>query len=187
MTKVLVATVKPFAPAAVNSIRKIVEKAGYEFILLEKYADQADLVKAVEDVDAMIIRSDKATREVIEAGKNLNGAKIAILGVAFLENSDDTRNTPSKPLYDKLIEKGAKPVLHDPYVRDFEIPFTDNFDEVIENLEHLYFTNLTFAQGIKRPSDKIIAIIFEVYIQAVVIGFNVLLKIFSSSIVFDHT
>ena len=65
MTKVLVATVKPFAPAAVNSIREIVEKAGYEFILLEKYADQTDLIKAVEDVDAMIIRSDKASREVI--------------------------------------------------------------------------------------------------------------------------
>ncbi len=85
MTKVLVATVKPFAPAAVNSIRKIVEKAGYEFILLEKYADQADLVKAVEDVDAMIIRSDKATREVIEAGKNL---KIIVRAGAGYDNID---------------------------------------------------------------------------------------------------
>ena len=85
MTKVLVATVKPFAPAAVNSIREIVEKAGYEFILLEKYADQTDLIKAVEDVDAMIIRSDKATREVIEAGKNL---KIIVRAGAGYDNID---------------------------------------------------------------------------------------------------
>ena len=66
-----------------------------------------------------------------EAGKNIAGAKIAILGVAFLENSDDTRNTPSKILYEKLVEKGAKPVMHDPYVRDFEIPFTKDFNEVV--------------------------------------------------------
>ena len=63
-----------------------------------------------------------------EAGQKLEGAKIAILGVAFLENSDDTRNTPSQPLYELLTKKGAKPVLHDPYVRDFDIPFTKNLN-----------------------------------------------------------
>ncbi|MCK4637841.1 MAG: 3-phosphoglycerate dehydrogenase, partial [Bacteroidales bacterium] len=61
MTKVLIATVKPFAPAAVNQIKEIFNKAGYETILLEKYPEQSDFVKAVEDVDALIIRSDKAT------------------------------------------------------------------------------------------------------------------------------
>jgi len=85
MTKVLVATEKPFAPAAVNSIREIVEKAGYEFILLEKYTDKAELLNAVADVDAMIIRSDKATREVIEAAKNL---KIIIRAGAGYDNID---------------------------------------------------------------------------------------------------
>ncbi len=70
-----------------------------------------------------------------EAGRKLYGAKIAVLGVAFLENSDDTRNTPSKLLYDLLKKGGAKPVLHDPYVRDFEIPFTDDFDEVIQDAD----------------------------------------------------
>ena len=85
MAKVLVATVKPFAPAAVGNIKEIVEKAGYEFALLEKYADQSDLIKAVSDADALIIRSDKATREVIEAGKNL---KIIVRAGAGYDNID---------------------------------------------------------------------------------------------------
>ena len=70
-----------------------------------------------------------------DAGKKLQGAKIAILGVAFLENSDDTRNTPAKTLYEILEKKGAKPMLHDPYVRDFELPFTKDFNEVISNAD----------------------------------------------------
>ena len=64
MTKVLIATDKPFAAVAVNGIREIVEKAGYELVLLEKYGTQEALIAAVADVDAMIIRSDKATKEV---------------------------------------------------------------------------------------------------------------------------
>ena len=59
MPKVLVATVKPFAPAAVDQIREIIENAGYKFELIEKYGSQDDLVNAVSDADAMIIRSDK--------------------------------------------------------------------------------------------------------------------------------
>ena len=70
-----------------------------------------------------------------EAGQKLEGAKIAILGVAFLENSDDTRNTPSQPLYELLTKKGAKPVLHDPYVRDFNLPFTKDLNKAIEGAD----------------------------------------------------
>jgi UDP-N-acetyl-D-mannosaminuronic acid dehydrogenase len=70
-----------------------------------------------------------------EAGQKLEGAKIAILGVAFLENSDDTRNTPSQVLYELLTKKGAKPVLHDPYVRDFDVPFTTDLNEAIEGAD----------------------------------------------------
>lgn len=66
-----------------------------------------------------------------EHGKKLKGAKVAILGVAFLENSDDTRNTPSATLYYELKKRGAKPVLHDPIVQEFEIPFTDDLDEAV--------------------------------------------------------
>ena len=85
MTKVLIATVKPFAPAAVNQIKEIFDKAGYETILLEKYSEQSDFVKAVEDVDALIIRSDKVTKEVIDSGKNL---KIIVRAGAGYDNID---------------------------------------------------------------------------------------------------
>lgn len=85
MKKILVATDKPFAPAAVQGIKEIVENAGYELSLLESYADQSELKDAVKDADAMIIRSDKATREVLEAGKNL---KIVVRAGAGYDNID---------------------------------------------------------------------------------------------------
>ena len=69
--KVLVATEKPFAKKAVDGIRSIVEEAGYELALLEKYTDKTQLLEAVADVDALIVRSDKVTREVIDAARNL--------------------------------------------------------------------------------------------------------------------
>ena len=69
--KVLLATEKPFAKVASDGIREIVEKAGYELVVLEKYTDKSELLKAVADVDAIIIRSDKITAEVIEAAKNM--------------------------------------------------------------------------------------------------------------------
>ena len=69
--KILVATEKPFAKAAVDGIREIVEGAGYELALLEKYADKAELLAAVADADGLIVRSDKVTREVIDAARNL--------------------------------------------------------------------------------------------------------------------
>jgi UDP-N-acetyl-D-mannosaminuronic acid dehydrogenase len=72
-----------------------------------------------------------------EAGRSMAQAKVAILGVAFLENSDDTRNTPSQQLYDLLQERGAAPVLHDPYVRDFELPFTRDLTEAVEGADAL--------------------------------------------------
>ena len=67
MTKVLVATDKAFAKVAVDGIRKIVEGAGFELALLENYKEASDLLKAVATADAMIVRSDKITAEVIEA------------------------------------------------------------------------------------------------------------------------
>jgi len=85
MAKVLIATEKPFAPAAVANIREITDKAGYELALLEKYSDKADLISAVRDADALIIRSDKVTSEVIEAAKNL---KIVVRAGAGYDNVD---------------------------------------------------------------------------------------------------
>lgn len=85
MAKVLVATEKPFAKAAVDGIRKLVEGAGLELVLLEKYTDKSDLLNAVADVDAMIVRSDKVTAEVIEAANNL---KIVVRAGAGYDNLD---------------------------------------------------------------------------------------------------
>ena len=83
--KVLVATEKPFAPAAVNELKKVVDEAGYELALLEKYEDKSQLIEAVSDADALIIRSDKATKEVIDAANNL---KIIVRAGAGYDNID---------------------------------------------------------------------------------------------------
>ena len=83
--KVLVATEKPFAKVAVDGIREVVEKNGYELALLEKYTDVNDLYKAVADADALIVRSDKVTKEVIDHAKNL---KIVVRAGAGYDNLD---------------------------------------------------------------------------------------------------
>jgi len=80
---------------------------------------------------------DLLEQEMKANGQTLAGAKIAVLGVAFLENSDDTRNTPSLTVYDELKNRGASPVLHDPLVREFERPFTANIDEVLKGADAL--------------------------------------------------
>ena len=69
--KVLVATEKPFAKIAVDVIRKEIEAAGYELVLLEKYTDKAQLLDAVKDANAIIIRSDIIDAEVLDAAKEL--------------------------------------------------------------------------------------------------------------------
>lgn len=85
MTKVLIATVKPFSAEAVAEVKGVFQEAGYEVEVLVKYPDQSDLVGAVTDVDAMIIRSDKVDREVLEAAKNL---KIVVRAGAGYDNVD---------------------------------------------------------------------------------------------------
>jgi len=83
--KVLVATEKPFAAVAVNGIKEIVENAGYTFSLLEKYTDKKQLLDAVSDAEAIIIRSDKIDAEVIAAAKKL---KIVVRAGAGYDNVD---------------------------------------------------------------------------------------------------
>ncbi len=85
MKKVLVATVKPFAPKAVEEIKSIFNNAGYELVILEAYKDNEEFLKAVEDVDALIVRSDKVTKEVIDRAKNL---KIVVRAGAGFDNID---------------------------------------------------------------------------------------------------
>ena len=69
--KVLVATEKPFAKVAIDGIKQVLDEAGYEMALLEKYTDKKELLDAVVDADAIIIRSDIIDAEVIEAAKQL--------------------------------------------------------------------------------------------------------------------
>lgn len=83
--KVLVATEKPFASTAVNGIRKEIEGAGHELVLLEKYTDVQQLLDAVKDADAMIVRSDKVTPAVLDAAKQL---KIVVRAGAGYDSID---------------------------------------------------------------------------------------------------
>ncbi|MCU6772262.1 D-3-phosphoglycerate dehydrogenase [uncultured Bacteroides sp.] len=83
--KVLIATEKPFAKVAVDGIRKEIEAAGYELVLLEKYTEKAQLLDAVKDVNAIIIRSDIVDKEVLDAAKEL---KIVVRAGAGYDNVD---------------------------------------------------------------------------------------------------
>ncbi len=83
--KVLIATDKPFAPVAVKGIREVVEGAGMELVLLEKYTEKSQLLEAVKDVNAIIIRSDIIDAEVLDAAKQL---KIVVRAGAGYDNVD---------------------------------------------------------------------------------------------------
>lgn len=85
MAKVLIATEKPFAAVAVKGIREVVEQAGDELLLLERYTEKSQLLDAVKNVDALIIRSDKVDNEVLDAAKNL---KIVVRAGAGYDNVD---------------------------------------------------------------------------------------------------
>lgn len=91
--KVLIATEKPFAPAAVEGIKKEVSEAGYELALLEKYTEKKQLHDAVADADALIIRSDKIDNEVFDAAKQL---KIVVRAGAGYDNVDLAAATAHK-------------------------------------------------------------------------------------------
>ena len=83
--RILVATQKPFHPVAVEKIKEACDKVGYECIVFEKYAAQEDLVNAVKDVNAVIIRSDKMTEEVINNAEKL---EVIVRGGAGYDNVD---------------------------------------------------------------------------------------------------
>ena len=85
MTKVLVATEKPFAKVAIDGIRKEIEAAGFELALLEKYTEKRQLLEAAADAEALIIRSDKVDAEVLDAAKKL---RIVVRAGAGYDNID---------------------------------------------------------------------------------------------------
>jgi len=69
--KILIATEKPFVPLAIRQIREVTDAAGFKLALLENYKDKSELLNAVSDADALIVRSDKVTAEVLDAAKKL--------------------------------------------------------------------------------------------------------------------
>lgn len=85
MKKILVATEKPFAPVAIEGIKEVLDKGGYDLALLEKYTDKSQLLEAVSNADALIIRSDKVDAEVLDAAKSL---KIVVRAGAGYDNID---------------------------------------------------------------------------------------------------
>ena len=100
--KVLVATEKPFAANAVKAIKEEIEKAGHELVLLEKYTELAQLLDAVKDVEAMIVRSDKITPEIMDAAPKLKiivraGAGYDSIDTAYAkEKGIIVENTPGQ-------------------------------------------------------------------------------------------
>jgi len=105
--KVLVATEKPFAAAAVEGIRKEIEGAGNELALLEKYTEKAQLLDAVKDADALIIRSDKVDAEVLDAAKQL---KIVVRAGAGYDNIDLAAATAHKVVAENTPGQNANAV-----------------------------------------------------------------------------
>jgi len=105
--KVLVATEKPFAAAAVEGIRKEIEGAGNELVLLEKYTEKAQLLNAVKDADALIIRSDKVDAEVLDAAKQL---KIVVRAGAGYDNIDLAAATAHKVVAENTPGQNANAV-----------------------------------------------------------------------------
>jgi D-3-phosphoglycerate dehydrogenase len=83
--KILVATKKAFAPVAIEQMHEITGNAGYELILLENYRSSSQLLSAVKNADALIVRSDKVTSDIIGAGKRL---KIVVRAGAGYDNLD---------------------------------------------------------------------------------------------------
>jgi D-3-phosphoglycerate dehydrogenase / 2-oxoglutarate reductase len=83
--KILVATEKAFAPVAVSQIREVTEASGHQLVLLENYKNVSELLTAVADADAMIVRSDLVTAEVLDAAKKL---KIVVRAGAGYDNLD---------------------------------------------------------------------------------------------------
>ena len=100
MKKILVATDKPFAAVAVEKIKNIVQTAGFEFALLEKYTDSSQLINAVKEANAVIIRSDLITKEVID---NSDKLEIVVRPGAGYDNVDLDAATAKKVVVPSII------------------------------------------------------------------------------------
>lgn len=105
--KVLIATEKPFAESARNSMVKMFEEAGLEPVVLERYKEAKDLLSAVSDVGAMIVRSDKVSKMVLEAAKNL---RLVVRAGAGYDNIDCSEAKARKVIVENTPGQNANAV-----------------------------------------------------------------------------
>ena len=157
--KVLVATEKPFAAVAVEGIRKEIEGAGHELVLLEKYTDASQLLDAVKDADAMIVRSDKVTPAVLDAAQNL---KIVVRAGAGYDSIDTA--------YAK--EKGIthRGIILTNYPENPQNPDIKLLPRIIEEYTDVKILGILpkFNKAELNPSDLISEILSGVDLEAVV-------------------
>ncbi len=78
--------------------------------------------------------SDLCESALREAGRRIYGSKIAVLGLAYIENADDTRNSPAFMLVKALEVLGAQPMVHDPYVKSSDdVVLTRDLEEALQD------------------------------------------------------
>jgi len=107
--------------------------------------------------DFMPTHMFRLTKDALQrAGVPLNGAKVALLGWAFLSNSDDTRNTPAEPYRDLLVQEGAVVSVHDPYVADYPgVPIVPFVEEAVEGADAIViFAGHNLYKGLDAPYLK---------------------------------
>ena len=118
-----------------------------------------NLIPAARHVNEMmpLHMADLVAGALHEAGGEVRGARVAVLGYAYLENSDDTRNSPSQALIDRLQEWGAQVVVHDPYVPEYQIDFekavcdADALIIMVRHDEYLALDLTDLKAQLKRP------------------------------------
>jgi UDP-N-acetyl-D-mannosaminuronic acid dehydrogenase len=107
--------------------------------------------------DFMPAHMFRLTKEALErAGRPVKGAKVALLGWAFLSNSDDTRNTPAEPYRDLLVKEGAMVSVHDPYVAEYPgVPIVPFVEEAVEGADAIViFAGHNLYKGLDAPYLK---------------------------------
>lgn len=100
--------------------------------------------------DGMPLHTVALTQAALEkANVALDQARIAVLGYAYLEDSDDTRNTPTAPVYEALAQAGAEVIIHDPYVHEYRIPLHEALhgaDCVVVMVRHDQYLDLKLEE-----------------------------------------
>ncbi|MFQ6129049.1 MAG: nucleotide sugar dehydrogenase [Thermoplasmata archaeon] len=117
---------------------------------------EGSLISLARDInDMMPHHLFELTKEAFqESGSNLEGSRVAVMGFAFIEDSDDARNTPALPVVEKLRESGSDVIVHDPYVNNFEgVNLTKDLDEALRDADAAIFVTKHEAYHNLTPED----------------------------------